>query len=79
MRVDAERLPAVLELPDHSEIRIAEPEATVLFSLPSEGGVLRVGDSLLHLHDGDGKAFPFLIGIDRDGVPTATSGFLRNW
>ena len=79
VRVDAKRLPAVLELPDHSEIAVTEQKSTALFPLPSEGGALRVGDFLLHLRDRDGKAFPFLIGIDCDGVPTATSGFLRNW
>ena len=79
VRVDAELLPAVLELPDHSEIAVDTPEATVLFPLPSDGGALREGDSLLRLRIREGKAFPFLIGVDRDGVPTATSGFLRNW
>jgi hypothetical protein len=80
VHVGADLLPARLETPRGGAFEITVGEARVPLELPRDRhGVLESGDHEVFLHTAGGETLSFLVGIDRDGTPAATTGFVRNW
>jgi hypothetical protein len=72
-------LPARLVLPDGGEVALTDPVSIHVLELErSPAGVLREGDVMLRLRTAAGT-HPFLVGVDPDGTPTATSGYVQKW
>ena len=71
VEIDKAHLPARLEPPG----RDLEQSVTVhTLVLHRESG-----DREFTLRTASGATFIFLVGVDPDGTPTATSGYVRNW
>lgn len=70
-------LPARLAVPGGQEIRLAEPVSIYVLQLPrSKAGELRAGELKLRLHTSD-ASHTFLVGVDADGTPSATLGYVE--
>lgn len=77
--VAPDELPARLELPGGEKVELVDPVSIHVLELErSPAGVLRGGDTMLRLHTAAG-AYAFLVGVDPDGTPTATSGYVQKW
>jgi len=73
-------LPGALRFPDGRTERLVDPVSVHVLALPRDrDGRLAAGEQELELRAADGRTAPFLVGVDRDGTPVATSGWVRNW
>jgi len=76
VRLAEDRVPARLRLPDGAFVDLGE-RGLVVLPLPCDSrGVLRAGDLELTLTTARGD-LAFLVTVDADGTPAATSGYLR--
>jgi hypothetical protein len=66
-------LPALLD-----RTRLDAPLSRVAFPLPLDpDGALLAGDSVVVIRTAGGGRREFLVGVDPDGTPTATTGYIR--
>jgi hypothetical protein len=73
-------LPAQLELAGEDRITISERDTSVAWEIPTDPeGTLVGGDHAFRLQTSDGSSWTFLLSVDPDGTPAATTGFIRNW
>jgi len=76
VEIPAKELPATLQWAGREARRLVRPSSFLAVPLPASGGVLATGDWSVALKTKSGET-SFLIGVDPDGTPTATSGFVR--
>jgi hypothetical protein len=75
--VPEDQLPAELQWEGREARQLVKKASLLLVDLPQiSKGVLRTGDWNVALRTRKGT-FNFLIGVDPDGTPTASSGFVR--
>jgi hypothetical protein len=71
--LDPALLPALLD-----RTRLERPRTLVSFPLPVDAdGALVRGDSVVVIRTTGGGRREFLVGVDPDGTPTATTGYIR--
>jgi len=72
--------PARLEMPGGAVRRLGRGASRVRVVLGMDRRrVLNAEDARFTVVDASGGLHPFLIGVDLDGTPTATVGYVRNW
>lgn len=71
-------LPASIAVEDGPAAELSGPRTPWTLTL-AEGGLLVERDLLCTIRCADGTVHRFLVGIDADGTPSATSGVVRNW
>jgi len=80
VELPAAALPARLAFPDEKTVTLVAPRTTVRWTLPLfEKGVLASGEFVLVLEGKNGRRQPIVVGLDRDGTPAASLGYLENW
>jgi len=78
--LDPALAPARLELPGGTVRPIGGGTSRVRVALSMDRRkVLRAKDARFTVVDASGGRHPFLLGVDDDGTPTATVGYVRNW
>jgi len=70
--------PASIAVEGMPATRIPGPRAPWMLTL-AEDGMLAEGEIRCTILCADGVTRRFLVGIDADGTPSATTGFVRNW
>jgi len=72
--------PARLEMPGGAVRKLGAGASRVRVALGiNRRRVLRAEDARFTVVDASGGRHPFLLGVDDDGTPTATVGYVRNW
>ncbi len=78
--VDPKYLPGELRLPGGKSAPLTDPVSVHVLDLPrDQAGRLRGGEQMLELRAKSERTAMFLVGVDADGTPTATSGYVQNW
>ena len=70
-------LPAELQWVGREPRRLVRESSLIMIKLPDNGkGVLKSGDWKVTLKNKSGNV-EFLVGVDKDGTPTAATGYVR--